>query len=293
MKISIKTALCALLCLSLLCGCGRSNNTDFDPDEEIGVFSREDGSGTRSAFVHLFGIEQQGSNGIVHDRTVRSAVITNSTAVMLTAIAGDRYAIGYVSFSSLCSGVKAVSIDGAAATIENVKNGTYSIVRPLCITSRSKLSPQAADFIDFIMSERGQSVIEDNGYAAISEGSDYTGGNVAGKIIISGSSSVAPVMEKLKEVYCLNNPNVTIELQQSDSSTGILNTIDGTCDIGMSSRELKNTEIESGITERVIAIDAIAVIVSCQNSLEGLTSRQVRDIFTGEIRLWGELPDNI
>lgn len=261
----------------------------FDPSKEINVISREDGSGTRGAFIELFGIEQKNDDGEKADYTTDTAAITNSTAVMMQSVAGDLYSIGYISLGSMNDTVKAVKIDGVEATVENIKNGAYKIARPFNIVTREKVSDTAQDFIDFIMSADGQAVIEDNGYIPASEAEAYAGSAAPGKIVVSGSSSVSPVMEKLKEAYLAVNPDVTVEIQQSDSSTGVSNTIDGACDIGMASRELKDSEVEKGASSAVIAMDGIAVIVNNENPLESLTSEQVMNIYIGNAAVWGDI----
>ena len=248
--------------------------------------TREDGSGTRSAFIELFGIETENENGEKMDNTIVSAETTNSTSVMMTSVAGDPGAIGYISLGSLNDTVKAVQIDGVDATVENIKNGTYKASRPFNIAVRADLSQTAQDFIDFIMSEQGQKVVEENGY--ISQGSNgaYSGSAPSGTVNIAGSSSVTPVMEKLKEAYAAVNPNAEIVIQQNDSTTGITSAIDGVCDIAMASRELKESEIAAGLTPTTIALDGIAVIVNLDNPVNALTSDEVKAIYTGEKTEW-------
>lgn len=302
-------ALAAVMALSALTACTGSGNEgssgkesssegtvsketvgkDFDSSSDIGVISREDGSGTRGAFIELFGIEQENETGEKVDYTTDLAVVTNSTSVMMTTIAGDLYSIGYISLGSLNDTVKAIQIDGVDATAENIDNGTYKIARPFNIATKDGLSAEAQDFIDFIMSADGQAVIEENGYISVSDADAYSGSVSSGKIVIAGSSSVTPVMEKLKEAYLKKNSGVTIEIQQSDSSTGMSDAIDGTCDIGMASRELKDSELEKGLTSTVIAMDGIAVIVNNDNIVSNLTSEQVKDIFTGTATVWSDI----
>ena len=258
--------------------------------EEINVISREDGSGTRGAFIELFGIEQKNAEGKKIDYTTDDCDITNSTSVMMTSVAGNDGAIGYISLGSMNDTVKALKIDGVEASVENIKNGTYKVARPFNIATKAEVSDAAADFIAFIMSAEGQAVIEENGYiAVVEEAPAFEGGKVSGKIVVAGSSSVTPVMEKLAEAYMALNPNVEIELQQSDSSSGMTSAIDGVCDIGMASRALKDSEIEAGLVPMTIAMDGIAVIVSLDNPVDGLTTEQVRDIYMGEISDWSEV----
>lgn len=289
-KKMVAFVLVAALALSALTGCGTSGSSDgFDPANEIGVISRESGSGTRGAFIELFGIEQKDENGEKIDKTIVSSVVTKDTSVMMTTVAGDRYAIGYTSLGALNDTVKAVKIDGAEATVDNIKDGSYKIARPFNLATKEGLSEAAQDFIDYIMSADGQAVIEENGYISVSDAPAYSGKMSSGKIVVSGSSSVTPVMEKLKEAYLEKNPDVTIEVQQSDSSTGMADAADGTSDIGMASRELKDSEISNGLTSTTIAMDGIAVIVNHDNTAENLTSEQVMNIYTGGITAWDEI----
>jgi phosphate transport system substrate-binding protein len=255
----------------------------------ITVTSREEGSGTRGAFIELFGVEQKDSSGTKVDYTIDSADITNSTQVMMTSVSQDPLAIGYISLGALNDTVKALEIDGAAATVENIKDGSYKISRPFNIATLGDVSEVAQDFIDFILSSDGQTVVEANGYIASSENGAYSGSKPSGKVVVAGSSSVTPVMEKLKEAYLKVNPNATVEVQQSDSTTGMTSTIDGICDIGMASRELKDSELSAGLNATVIATDGIAVIVNLENTVSGLTAEQVKDIYTGAITDWSEV----
>ena len=264
-----------------------ADTSDFDNSEMINVQSREDGSGTRGAFIELFGIEEKDADGNKIDNTTEEANITNSTEVMLTSVAGDEYAIGYVSLGSLNDTVKALKIDGAEATAENIKAGTYKIARPFNIATKGDATGLAADFINYIMSDEGQKVIEDNGY--ISQGSNgaFTSDGSTGKIVVAGSSSVTPVMEKLIEAYKTINKDA--EIEESDSTTGMTAAMEGTCDIGMASRELKDSETEGGLTAQVIAMDGIAVVVNNSNPMDEMSSDNVKDIFTGAVTTWDEV----
>lgn len=288
-KIALIT-LSTMLAASCLAGCGNSKASGgFDTSKTITVMSREDGSGTRGAFVELFGVEQKDENGEKVDHTSDEAIITNSTSVMMTSVAGDTYGIGYISLGSLNDTVKALKIDGAEATVENIKSGSYKISRPFNIATKDKVSEVTQDFIDYIMSADGQAVIEENGYISASDAAAYSGSKPSGKIKIAGSSSVTPVMEKLKEAYLKVNTNAEIEIQQNDSTTGMTSAIEGICDIGMASRELKDTETAKGIKGTTIALDGIAVIVNKDNKAEDLTSEQVMKNYTGEITKWSDV----
>lgn len=286
-----------VMTMSFAVGCGNSDNaddsannaTEFDASYDISILTREEGSGTRGAFIELFGIEQKDENGEKVDYTTVEASPTNSTSVMMTTVAGDEYAIGYVSLGSLNDTVKALKVDGVDATEENIKNGTYKVARPFNIATKGEVSEVTQDFINFILSEEGQAVISDNGYIALDGAAAFEGTNPTGKIVIAGSSSVSPVMEKLKEAYLAINTEAEIEIQTNDSSTGMSMTAEGTCDIGMASRDLKDAEIEAGLTGTVIATDGIAVIVNHANTLEDITSEQVKNIYVGEVLTWDEI----
>lgn len=256
---------------------------------DITICSREDGSGTRGAFIELFGIEEKDADGNKVDNTTEAAKITNSTSVMLSTVAQDVNAIGYVSLGSLDDSVTAVKIDGAEATAESIESGDYKVVRPFNIATKDDVSEAAQDFITYIMSADGQKIIEDNGYISVGDKPAYEAADVEGKVVVAGSSSVSPVMQKLKEAYEKVNDKVEIEIQTSDSTTGMQNTIDGICDIGMASRELKDSETEAGLTATVIANDGIAVVVNNDNPIDELTSDQVKSVFTGETTTWADL----
>lgn len=256
---------------------------------DITICSREDGSGTRGAFIELFGVEEKDADGNKIDNTTEAAKITNSTSVMMSTVEGDVNAIGYISLGSLNDSVTAVKIDGAEATAENIISGDYKVVRPFNIATTAEVSDAAADFIAYILSEEGQAVVAENGYISVGEPAQFEGGEAEGKVVVAGSSSVTPVMEKLAEAYAAVNDKVEIEVQQSDSTTGMTSAIDGLCDIGMASREVKDSEIEAGLTATVIAQDGIAVIVNNESGVEELTSEQVKAIYTGEITTWEEL----
>ncbi|HIV31737.1 MAG TPA: substrate-binding domain-containing protein [Candidatus Pullichristensenella excrementipullorum] len=275
----MKKLFAIVLALALTCAVA------FAAEGTITVMSREDGSGTRGAFVELTGVEQDDV-----DMTTVDAVITNSTAVMLTSVAGDPAAIGYVSMGSLNETVKAVSVDGNAATVEGIKDGSYTLARPFVVTTYGEVGEIAQDLLNYIMSAEGQAIINEEGYIAIDDAAEaYTAAGVSGEITVGGSSSVTPVMEKLAEAYMALNPDVTVVVQQSDSTTGVTGTIEGTVDLGMASRALKAEEEEQGVVGTTIAMDGIAVIVNLENDTENLTTEQIMNIYTGATTDWSEL----
>lgn len=257
---------------------------------KINVISREDGSGTRGAFVEIFGLlEKKGDKKI--DTTSPKAEITNSTAVMLQSISNDKNAIGYVSLGSLKSIVKGVKIDGVAPSVENIKAKKYAISRPFNVVTKNGLSGEklalVRDFLDF--SKANAEVITKAGYIPLDSKATGAKQGVSGKIVIAGSSSITPLMEKLKESYTAKNPRVNIEILQSDSTTGINSVVQGIADIGMVSRELKDKELSAGIKAEVLAIDGLAIIINPSNKIEGLSKAQVKEIFSGKVGKWEEI----
>ncbi len=263
-----------------------ASSADFDASHKINVVSREDGSGTRGAFIELMGIEQENEDGEKMDMTTVDAQITNSTAVMMTTVAGDLYSMGYISLGSLDNSVKAVQIDGVDATVDNIISGDYTVSRPFNIITGDTLSDVAQDFYNYIMSDDGQTIISDEGYISVSSGTFETNG-AEGKITVAGSSSVSPVMEKLAEAYEAVNTGATVEIQTSDSTTGVTSAMEGTCDIGMASRALKDSE--TGVTATEIAKDGIAVIVNLDCPVDNLTVDQIMNVYVGNTTDWSSL----
>lgn len=285
MKNMMKKILCGTAALCLMASAAAA---EFDAGKLIDVISREDGSGTRGAFVELTGVEQK-IDGKKVDMTTEDAQITNNTAVMMTTVAGDTYAIGYISLGSLNDSVKAVKVAGVEATAENVKSGAYKVARPFNIAwKEDALSDAGKDFIAYILSSEGQAIVNANGYVGSDDAAAYEAADVTGKVVVAGSSSVSPVMEKLAEAYMAANANVEIEIQTSDSTTGMTSAMEGSCEIGMASRELK--EAEAAVLESTaIAMDGIAVIVNNDNPVEDLSLEQICAIYTGETTAWNEL----
>ena len=292
---------CAAVAVSVLCltgalaGCGSSSSSSGSTDtkaassKNITVVSREDGSGTRGAFIELVGVEQKDSSGKKIDMTSEDAVVVNSTATVITTVAGDESSIGYISLGALNSTVKAVKVSGVEATADNVKNGSYKLSRPFNIATKGTPNELSQDFINYIMSADGQKIVEDNGYISESNTGTFTSAGSTGKIVVAGSSSVTPVMEKLIEGYKKVNSGATIELQESDSTTGMTAVKDGTCHIGMASRELKDSEKSAGLTSQAIALDGIAVVVNSKNSISDMTIDQIKSVYTGETTEWSKV----
>lgn len=287
MKKILVLLMASVAALGLFAGCGGSND-EFAYGEMITVISREDGSGTRGAFVELTGVEEKDADGNKVDNTTVEAVIANKTGIVLQNVASDLYSIGYISLGSLDESVKALNVGGVEATAENVKNGSYIISRPFNIAYKGELSEVANDFMTYILSTAGQGVVEEEGYIRINDAAvSYEPAGLSGKIVVAGSSSVGPVMEVLAESYMALNPEVQIEVQISDSSTGMQNAMDGTCDIGMASRDLKDEEAAE-LKNVEIALDGIAVIVNKNNPVVDITIEKIKEIFTGVVTTWEE-----
>lgn len=262
---------------------------DFDTDQDITVISREDGSGTRGAFIELTGVEEKNADGQKVDNTTEAAAIQSSTNGVMTAVANDETAIGYISLGSLNDSVKAVKVGGIEASAETVKDGSYTLARPFnIVTNGEATDPVAVDFIAYCLSKDGQALATEEGFVG-SEGEDYTSAQPEGKITVGGSTSVSPLMEKLIEAYKTVNPNAELELLTSDSTTGVSGALDGSYTIGMASRELKDSETEGGAVSTVLAQDGIAVVVNPANSVEDLTVDQIKGIYTGELTVWSDL----
>ena len=275
---------------ALAAGCGSDEKSSEGGDEgawdapnAISVVSREEGSGTRGAFTELFGVVDEDDN----DMTTADAQVTNNTSVMMTTVSENEYAIGYISLGSLDESlVKALKIDGAEATAENIENGSYKVSRPFNVAVKPDLDNAVAqDFMAFIMSTEGQEVVSAEGYIPVADVQAYAGSAPKGSCVVGGSSSVSPLMEKLIEAYGEVNPNATIELQTSDSTTGMTSAIEGSYDIGMASRELKDEEAAE-LTGTVIATDGIAVIVNLNNPTEDMSVDQVKSIYVGDVATW-------
>ena len=284
----LKGMLALGLSATALVGCS-SGGDDAQSDEgtasgAITVVSREDGSGTRGAFTELMGIEEDGT-----DNTTSSAQITNSTSVMMTTVEGNPYAIGYISLGSLNDTVKAVTVDGVEATVENVESGEYTVSRPFLVCTTEDISELGQDFMNFIMSDEGQAIVEEEGYIPRETTGAFTSNGASGDLTVGGSSSVTPVMEKLAEAYEEINTGANVSVQQSDSTSGAENTISGVYEIGMCSRDLTEEEQSKGLTPTTIALDGIAVIVNKENAVDNLTTDQIKQIYTGEITDWADI----
>ena len=285
----LATAAAGLIVMASLAGCGSTGSSSsasgFDTKSNISVITREDGSGTRSAFIELTGVQEE-KDGTKTDNTLSSAIVQSSTQAVLTGVAGDPTAIGYISLGSLNDTVKAAKIDGVKPTSETVKDGSYKISRPFNIATKDNLSEAAQNFIDYILSKEGQEIVNKDYVEAVDNAEPFAGAKGKGKVKVGGSTSVSPVMEKLAEAYQKVNKDVTVEVNTSDSSTGMSQAAEGTVDIGMASRELKDSETAKGIKGTVIAKDGIAVIINKSNTVEDIKLDQLKDIYTGSTTTW-------
>lgn len=289
MKKFISFSLLLVLIFAVGCTKNNENTSKSQLSQTINVVSREDGSGTRGAFSEILGILKKDSLGNETDLTYDEAIIQNSTDGIMTTVAGDKYAIGYISLGSLGDTVKPLKIDGINPTAENIQEGSYKIARPFNIVHQEELNSLGVDFINFILSSQGQDILSREGYIKANTNlSEYNSTNEKGNLVISGSTSIAPVMEKLAEEYKLLNPNSSIEIQSTGSSAGIQGVIEGSADIGMASRELKDSEKET-INYKTIAMDGIVIIVNNENIIENLSIEDVRSIYIGQTTTWNDL----
>ncbi len=266
---------------------GAGSGSDFDASTTINVVSREDGSGTRDAFTEITGVLVE-EGDTEQDQTYQGATIQNSTNGVMQSVGSDTYAIGYISLGSVDDTVKAINVDGVEPTGENVASGDYAIARPFNIAYSGELSEAAQDFWNFVFSQEGQAIVEEQGYI---ESPDATGEpfeaneNASGSISVVGSTSVTPVMEALSEAY---PGDAQVDITSNGSSAGMTAAIDGSADIGMASRELDEEE-QGTLESQAVAMDGIAVIVNNENTTEDLALEEIRQIFTGEITTWDEL----
>lgn len=284
-KLAVRLVLMLVLVLSLE-SCGKGGSDTGDKSDPIYVISREAGSGTRSAFVELMGIQVDGE-----DRTTLLAEVSQSTAVVMGTVAGNEHAVSYVSMGVLNGSVKAVKVDGIAPDAASIKDGTYPVYRPFLVCSGGTLPAQAEDFLAYILSREGQEIIASEGYIPPSDGGKpyELKKGLSGRILLAGSTSVAPVVQALADSYRQIHENVEIEIQQTGSGAGIAAALEGVCDLGLSSRSLTEEERAEGLQEQVIALDGIVVIVNHANRIDDMTKEQIRRIFTGEITDWRQL----
>ncbi len=287
MKKILVTLLTLVVSVSFV-ACGETGTKEFNKSKEITVISREDGSGTRGAFIELLEIQEKDAKGNKVDKTSKDALIVDKTDVMLSQVSGNEYAIGYISAGSLSDKIKALKIDGVEPTSETIKNGSYKISRSFYVATKAQQSEVTKDFISYILSKEGQAIISKSYISVNDSAAAYAGNMAKGKIVIAGSSSVTPIMEKLKEAYVKINANANIEIQQSDSSSGMKAAMDGICDIGMSSRDLKDTE-KSKLTPTAIAIDGIAIIINKNNTISDISSETAKKVFIGEVTKWSDI----
>lgn len=308
MKITNKKILAATLSLGLiLAGCGKEEKAEEKPaqteapaekeetketakaeDYDFSVVSREEGSGTRGAFIELVGLEEE-VDGAKEDMTTQEAIVQNSTNGVMQTVSQDTEAIGYISLGSLNDTVKAVKIEGVEATEENIVNGTYKISRPFNLAYKeAKLNDLAKDFLKYCLSEDAQALTLKEGYVPLKDTEKYEPAKVSGTLTVAGSTSVTPLMQKMAEKYQELNPDAKIEIQSTGSSAGIEAVIDGAADIAMASRELKDEEKDKLAVE-VIATDGIAVVVNPASKVEDLTMDQLKQIFKGELKNTSEL----
>ena len=269
-------------------------------DGEIVVIGREAGSGTRDGFESITDTE---------DICVYSQELT-STGAVLTAVEGNPNAIGYASLASVDESVIAVSVDGVEPSEDTVSDGSYPIQRNFVFVTNdnTELSEQAQAFYDWITGGEADEYITQagvvpyhDGYAEETEEEteeeseeeetaaevDYSA--LSGTVSTDGSTSMEKMMEITIEVFAELAPNVTVSYNPTGSGSGITAVAEGSADIGLASRDLKDEEEEQGLTGTVVAKDGICVVVNTENTVSELTLDEIAAIFSGEITNWSEV----
>jgi len=259
---------------------------EFERDHDIHVFSREIGSGTRSAFVEVTGILD--SDG--EDDIAPTATVQNSTNASMQAVSGDPHGISYISLGSLNDTITAVPVNGVEPTTENILAGDYELVRSFNVVYGTELSEVAQDFWDFMFSAQAQEIVADEDYVPVdTEAPEYESSDLSGSVSIVGSTSVEPTMQRFSEAYTELNPDVTIDITAPGSGAGITSAIDGSADIGMSSRDVSETEAAQLIETQAIANDGIVVIVNNNNPIENLELIEIQGIYQDYFTTWDEV----
>ena len=253
---------------------GESSGSAFDTSRNISVVAREDGSGTKSAFMEIIGLRGKADPA--------SVIIQAGTAGVLAEVRGNPAAIAYESLGYVTNDVKMLKIDGVEATVANIKNGTYKISRPLSVAYRESTLENDVNkaFYTFLQSSGAQEIINDNGYVSIVDGAPlYTmNGSLSGTIDISGSTSLQPLMIELAAAFEKIQPNIKINVSGGGSGTGYKNANEGVSEFGMISEEFAPDKAPS-CTYYMVSKDGIAIIVNNRNPLDNITMEQLKNIY--------------
>jgi len=267
----------------------KDNTTNFDISRNISITTREDGSGTKTAFMELIGLKGKADPANV--------VIQTGTAGILTEIKGNPTAIAYESLGYVTSDVKMLNVDGVEATVANIKSGTYKISRPLSVVYQEDTLDDAVNtaFFNYLKSNDAQAIISDKGYVSVIDNAPaYTiDGSLSGSIDISGSTSLQPLMADLAAAFEDLQPNVSVTVSGGGSGTGYGNANDGVSEFGMISEEFA-LEKAPNCTHYVVCKDGIAVIVNNANPLDNITMDELMNIYdvdagSSAITVWNSL----
>ena len=273
----------------VLSACGGGGASGFDKTKNISVVAREDGSGTKTAFMELIGLKGQPDPAGV--------IIQTGTAGILTEVKGNPAAIAYESLGYVTGDVKMLKVDGVEATVANIKSGTYKISRPLSIVYQEATLENEVNkaFYTYLQSGDAQKIISDEGYVSLVDNAPaYTvNGALSGSIDISGSTSLQPLMTELAAAFEKLQPNVSVTVGGGGSGTGYKNADEGVSEFGMISEEF-SLEKAPSCTDYVVCKDGIAVIVHTSNPLNDITMEQLKNIYDAEagsnaITKWSEL----
>lgn len=259
---------------------------EFESDHEIHLFTREAGSGTRSAFIDVANIVNDNGD----DLLTPMATVQNSTNATMQAVASDSHAVSYISLGSLNKTVKAIAVNGIEPTVENIQNSDYLLVRNFSVTHGNELSELAQDFWNFMFTKQAQELVSEDGYVPIDlDAPEYTPSELSGSVSIVGSTSVEPTIQRFAERYTSLNPNVRIDITAPGSGAGITAAIDGSADIGMTSRDPSPDESDDLIDTKAIAVDGIVLIVNNKNPIENIHLDEIRGIYLEKYTHWNEI----
>ena len=292
----VAAALCAVVLSCSLVAC--SGEDDYENDlsdveglDELGavtVVAREEGSGTRTVFSETVGLLVTNDSGVEEDVTTEDAIICEDAEAVIAAVQADSSAIGYVSLAAVegVEGIKVIAVQGVTPTTDTVEDGSYALTRNFYLVFSGTLSEVEYDFLSYILTA-GQDIVAE-GYVQATSTTRFLSDRSSGTITISGSTSVAPLIEELAAAYLELNSNAEIVIEATDSTSGINAAMTGDSDFGMSSRDLEDYE-EELLDYEIIAVDAVAVIVNEDNPIDELSLEQLYALFSGDVATWAEL----
>lgn len=279
MKNTIKKIVCfasaLLVAAAAFTGCG--GKKAFDGSKNISVVAREDGSGTKSAFMEIIGLKGKAD--------VSGVIIATGTAGVLAEVRSNPLAVAYESLGYVTDDVKMLKVDGVEPTVENIKNGTYKIARPLNVVYQEATVADGVckAYLEFLQSADAQKIITEKGYVSTNDGAqEYKiQSGLTGKIGISGSTSLQPLMIELAKKFESLQSGVTVSVSGGGSGTGYKNAKEGVSEFGMIS-ETFNSEKADNCTSYEVAKDGIAVIVNKANTNDNIALDTLKNIYNCE-----------